>query len=916
MARKTAAMSVKLLLKDFTGRISADELAAYAKAVETMGHFVRNVMPRSDRDIQTVALMIEVAATIRKIVEKDADYEKLTDFYNWIHLALTMGASGRSVPAGRVPGGTAQATAGTTALAKQRQTFLARLKAIGITETAFDAGMQDLMAARNALDKMRFESQKSFGLVSRDGTLFSFLAGWPMKVGGEHAFVASTWFRHPIVGLGSQVDKIAGKPVPEETAEEKTKRGSRARIVAALDPAWPTFYRIDKIYRPFVFVPGYRSTAGGATGANAFFANPYKYERRNSNSVKPLQTQPGKSTKLFTFTYSAMRFNSDGSQDFGDQVTVTVRAGDTELLEAMTAVIDTAARSRQLQNLADTIQAGAELILDLLEFVPGVGQIVAGSRLAAGIIKALADDKMWDEIREFLEDPEKIVDETLTALREAAFADPDRIFEFMLMTFVGANNGGPLGKALEAIEARAAKAEMKATTQRGSLARAKGFKKIKLALGRAGGKFGKAVVRTRKRTTKAFQSAAARLSTRPIVAGALVNLDYYAGHLAMAEAAVDAIRYGVDKGSSALANGIDPRIALAAEFKKKRDEFKSSLEGGLETLSTLELPGEIVPLDLVTAFVVNFVVSKIAGRKGRLAVDILKMTGADRKIIGKLGEEVFKRFPAGDPNTYWKTEIVDRFGKDFQTSRDNLVAGLYTRLSEIFPGLNLGKPGMKPVAVTATPFSDAETNGLQFMAEDGGVRRSATPPPETVHRPLPDALRTWLEGRFGHDLSHVRVAQGDAVDTWLGNNAVLGAASGSVVYLSRDASPGTPLGVRALDHEIAHVLQRSGPRPLGKSHSAAAMQPSGAMRRSPSREAARRTHGPPCCDTGGRPDRGRHPRVGGRSGIGPRIGAAGVGPDRGQDGGPARLCRLVRQQFAWNVGHGHRNRRQHSDREP
>ena len=80
-------------------------------------------------------------------------------------------------------------------------------------------------------------------------------------------------------------------------------------------------------------------------------------------------------------------------------------------------------------------------------------------------------------------------------------------------------------------------------------------------------------------------------------------------------------------------------------------------------------------------------------------------------------------------------------------------------------------------------------------------------------------MRRPLEQAWGHDLSHVRLhtdADAAPVTTAFGAD---GLTTGSHVYLRPGLSDSGDHGRRVLRHELAHVVQQTGPRPMGGAHS-------------------------------------------------------------------------------------------------
>jgi hypothetical protein len=76
--------------------------------------------------------------------------------------------------------------------------------------------------------------------------------------------------------------------------------------------------------------------------------------------------------------------------------------------------------------------------------------------------------------------------------------------------------------------------------------------------------------------------------------------------------------------------------------------------------------------------------------------------------------------------------------------------------------------------------------------------------------PLPDALRSYFEPRFGHDFSKVRVhADGEAADGARAVRARAYTLGRDIVFAAGEYAPATEEGQRLLAHELAHVVQQS-----------------------------------------------------------------------------------------------------------
>lgn len=107
--------------------------------------------------------------------------------------------------------------------------------------------------------------------------------------------------------------------------------------------------------------------------------------------------------------------------------------------------------------------------------------------------------------------------------------------------------------------------------------------------------------------------------------------------------------------------------------------------------------------------------------------------------------------------------------------------------------------------------------------EEKMLQRSASAPaaneyaPPIVHevlrlpgRPLDTATRAFMEPRFGHDFSKVRVhADGQAAGSARALNALAYTSGQSIVFGAAQYNPGNDAGRRLLAHELTHVVQQS-----------------------------------------------------------------------------------------------------------
>lgn len=117
-------------------------------------------------------------------------------------------------------------------------------------------------------------------------------------------------------------------------------------------------------------------------------------------------------------------------------------------------------------------------------------------------------------------------------------------------------------------------------------------------------------------------------------------------------------------------------------------------------------------------------------------------------------------------------------------------------------------------APPSAPAPSAAGRVLQRAAVRADLEASGVPP--IVHevlrspgRPLDDATRAYMEPRFGHDFSAVRVHDDDrAAASAQAVNADAYTVGSDIVLRRNDSGQASPGGRAALAHELAHVVQQ------------------------------------------------------------------------------------------------------------
>jgi outer membrane protein OmpA-like peptidoglycan-associated protein len=128
-----------------------------------------------------------------------------------------------------------------------------------------------------------------------------------------------------------------------------------------------------------------------------------------------------------------------------------------------------------------------------------------------------------------------------------------------------------------------------------------------------------------------------------------------------------------------------------------------------------------------------------------------------------------------------------------------------------------------PVATTAWPSiqrkcTECEEDGPILRRQAANANAAPTAAPSIVHEALASrgesldaATRQFMEPRFGHDFSAVRVHTGDtAAASASAIDALAYTVGRDIVFGSGSYAPSTPQGRRLLAHELTHTIQQGG----------------------------------------------------------------------------------------------------------
>jgi hypothetical protein len=148
------------------------------------------------------------------------------------------------------------------------------------------------------------------------------------------------------------------------------------------------------------------------------------------------------------------------------------------------------------------------------------------------------------------------------------------------------------------------------------------------------------------------------------------------------------------------------------------------------------------------------------------------------------------------------------------------------------PQLSEGTAQVSGVQRKCTQCEEEEEERRRKLQRQSGDAAPGVAPPivhqvlNTPGRPLDGSTRSFMEQRFGHDFSGVRIHTDErAAESAQSVNALAYTVGRDIVFGAGQYAPTLPAGQKLLAHELTHVVQQ-GARPLSSSQSPISQLPS------------------------------------------------------------------------------------------
>jgi hypothetical protein len=533
-------------------------------------------------------------------------------------------------------------------------------------------------------------------------------------------------------------------------------------------------------------------------------------------------------------------------------------------------VVHMDASVQSMEALGRVVDAYGRGLMFVMSLTP-VGWAVDVAELIAMMAEAFADspDSVINQIQELLTEPDVVFRRLIAVVEENLTAE--HLLEAFLL-------GSDRFRALAAMMPNRPPSQARSPAVRrgigGALARVR----------RLGAVVGTRLQRVQARVQPPVRALRGAILSRPSMATAVHWASEHWDILTNPTALEGAIlQHRIAGPVYEIANLLRLRLAASGGGFSSLADLEASVGGMaqraqdmVEQLRELELPEEIVPLEVMNRILLDaflHFVSRRAPGKVRILTAIIMgaadLLGARDVLVEELSERM--RGTRFDPNTYWREFVVPEVSGPFTEAIHALADGLDEAFTHV-PLLgwfanDIARPTVSVETSTAADadFDSAETTAFETTATEppsdapsarttpddaGGASplrlrglpgqrpRGAAPADAapSAGSPLSPGLRQQWERGFGHDLGHVRLHRGGDAARLTGRFGAAALTSGSRIYMAPGLSPTHGLGQHVLGHELAHVLQKTGPRPPGSDP--APQRGRGALRDRPDEEAA------------------------------------------------------------------------------
>ncbi len=467
-------------------------------------------------------------------------------------------------------------------------------------------------------------------------------------------------------------------------------------------------------------------------------------------------------------------------------------ATDDELLKTLSLAITMEAINRSLQNLGEIIETFNEVLMEGVEFIPGAGQAVMIARIGMSIIQMINSGEL-DDIKELLySNPEEIFTNIEERVQRAL--TPATLWNFLLF------NESTFLSIFPADADEDRRRRRTPSRRRGVSAKLRRLARTLINLGRS---FALSVGGLQMKLQGPVRGLQLFILSRPLLGFLFRQMDNYLPLL-----------------ETLSISSITSVAEEVTELNQAIDSIPEKIREIAITVNQIELPDEIFSMEDILEIVLEVVVERLPAKAEvpiRILMMLLEVGDMKGRILRTLGDWIGE---VADPNDLWRELRREHIDPLFNTARTEFLTKVISTLNEV-GGINVSLPQLgtfEPVegdlvAPEVEGFSSPTQLNKHFRNRSIGSFSNSS---GTV---LPPGLRQSVETSFGHDFSHVRLHTGVEGKRVTDKFQAEGLTSGSHIFMPGEFNVQSQKGQHVLRHELTHVLQQTGTRPLGRKYS-------------------------------------------------------------------------------------------------
>jgi hypothetical protein len=481
---------------------------------------------------------------------------------------------------------------------------------------------------------------------------------------------------------------------------------------------------------------------------------------------------------------------------------------DDSLLAELSNAVGIQVIVESMAELAAFIEKSMEVMMDLAEFIPGAGQALMAARLAASLISFIASDEFAEIKEKVLQDPAGFIEELAKMVAGELFR-PERIADWILL-------GTLVPSELKNLKAGPSKRPKRQTNRPGTMAK---FAQLIAKLVGVGAGFYRSLSRVRRRGGQAYLGIESFVHIHPAL---LLAFELGGDYIELLETAYHMVADRVGKND------------LMSSF----EGFPGTYGSIIEAINSIEIPHEIIPMDVILSLILDLIIDRLGAKykaAGKAILYVLDQLGYRQEIMKALAKQIPE---AIDPNHYWGEFVDDTLAPKFNEFRDDSVNALSGALQKLgLPAFTPDQAGKVKLTRSGTDFPEAEA---MLTEEPDSLLRYVPVTAPSPGAPLSAPIRHTFEKSFGHDFKHVRLHGGDDAGAVTSRYHADAITTGSHIFLKPGLDPREGRGAHVFRHELSHVLQQTGSRPLGEKHPQHAVlgQPQQGLKYSPAAESA------------------------------------------------------------------------------